>query len=127
MDGDEVDLAAGAVADELLQPGQAHRRAGRGIEHAVRDGRGAEFEFAAVVARKWLHPGLVIRNGCLDVLHAGAAAVDTALVGLVEAHSVPRAGSDGGLDIGGPDGSVACAVIVEEWDVFVGGGRAVGG
>lgn len=89
VDGDEVDGAGGAGAEEALEPAEAHARVGAAVGHRRR----AELGLPGIL----LHVGLVPRGGGLvaQVRLRGK-------VGLVEAEEVGGAGGDGAAGCGVP-------------------------
>ena len=89
MNVDEIDGAAGAVAEEPGKVGQTEGGA------AVGDGGGAEEGLAG----ERLHVLLVCADSGIDA-HAGGA--DEADIWLVEGHESCSASVDGGLSSGGP-------------------------
>ena len=113
MERDEVDGAAGAVAEELSQPGDAIRCS------SVGHGGCAQFH---VGTRKRLHEVLV-RCRCLRWGQAGE-------VGLVECEQMlDGAGVDTGRDVALPSVDiflVPCGIRVEQWDVFKVAGNCQG-
>jgi hypothetical protein len=111
---DEVDGAAGAVAHEPREVGEAVGRA------AVGDGGGAE----ECLARERLHVLLVGADGGVDG-HAGGAL--DAEIGLVEGHEGRRAGVDGGLGGARPGVEETLRVAVKEGDVANSRVEAAGG
>ena len=101
VDGDEVDLAARAPADEIREPVETRGSA------AVADGWGTDFDFAA----KGLHIG-----PCIDGFlrrHVGLSGK----VGLVEGENVGGAVGDGGVDVVLPLGKVQVGGAPEHGDV----------
>jgi len=89
VDVDEVDGAAGAVAHEVLEVGEACGGAGVG------DGGGSE----ECLAGEWLHILLVGPDGGVDTHAGGTTKAD---VWLVEGHESGSASPYGGLGCGGP-------------------------